>query len=159
MLCAIWYHLYNLKNLKNTDGGVKPATLLKVTLLHRCFSRFFNLYKWYQIAQQPATLLKVTLLHRCFSRFLNCTNDTISRKASHIVKEYLQTVKGYQKYCNIGAIPSSSNLSKMYFGVFSCFFKSSPNKDIQQNLKATLLKKIVEVLFFVLYIICCFTER
>ena len=159
MLCAIRYHLYNLKNLKNTDGGVKPATLLKVTILHRCFSRFCNLYKWYQIAQQPATLLKVTLLHPCFPRFLNCTNDTISRNASHIVKEYLQTVKGYQKYCNIGAIPSSSNLSKMYFGVFSCFFKSSPNKDIQQNLKATLLKKIVQVLFFVLYRICCFTER
>ena len=22
MLCAIWYHLYNLKNMKNTYGGV-----------------------------------------------------------------------------------------------------------------------------------------
>ena len=22
MLCAIWYHLYNLKNVKNTHGGV-----------------------------------------------------------------------------------------------------------------------------------------
>ena len=22
MLCAIWYHLYNLKNAKNTHGGV-----------------------------------------------------------------------------------------------------------------------------------------
>ena len=29
----------------------KPATLLKVTPLHRCFSRFFKLYKWYQIVQ------------------------------------------------------------------------------------------------------------
>ena len=28
-----------------------PGTLLKVTLLHGCFSRFFKLYKWYQIAQ------------------------------------------------------------------------------------------------------------
>ena len=27
---------------------------------------------------QPATLLKVTLLHGCFSRFLNCTNGTKS---------------------------------------------------------------------------------
>ena len=33
----------------------------------------------------PATLLKVTLLHGCFWRFLNCTNDTKSRKATHIV--------------------------------------------------------------------------
>ena len=40
------------KNMKSTHGGVlllvkKPATLLKVTLLHGCFSQ---LHKWYQIA-------------------------------------------------------------------------------------------------------------
>ena len=29
-------------------------------------------------------LLKVTLLHECFSRFLNCINDTRSLNASHI---------------------------------------------------------------------------
>ena len=42
--CAILYHLYYLKNVKNTHGEVlllvKPATLLKITLLHGCFSRF-----------------------------------------------------------------------------------------------------------------------
>ena len=31
---AIWYHLHNFKNVKNTHGGV-----------------LFKLYKWYQIAQ------------------------------------------------------------------------------------------------------------
>ena len=31
------------------------------------------------------TLLKVTLLHRCFSRFFNCTNGTKWRNASHIL--------------------------------------------------------------------------
>ena len=36
MFCAIWYHLYNLKN-----GGVLLLAL-KVTLLHGCFSRFLN---------------------------------------------------------------------------------------------------------------------
>ena len=44
--CAIWYHLYNLKKVKNSHVGVlllvklqalKPETLLKVTLLHECF--------------------------------------------------------------------------------------------------------------------------
>ena len=54
ILCAIWYHFYNLENVKNTHGGV----LLWV--------------------------LKVTLLHRWFSRFLNCTNGTKSHKASHL---------------------------------------------------------------------------
>ena len=55
MFYTIWYHLYNLKTLKNTDGGVSLLVLL---------------------------LLKVTLLHRYFSRFLNCTNGTKSHKTS-----------------------------------------------------------------------------
>ena len=37
-----------------------------------------------QIQEIPATLLKITLFHGCFSRFLNCTNGTKSRKAPHI---------------------------------------------------------------------------
>ena len=57
MRCAICYHLYNLKNVKNTHGGV----LLLVKL---------------------QALLKVTLLHGSFSRFLNCTNGTKSHKTS-----------------------------------------------------------------------------
>ena len=32
----------------------------------------------------PATLLKLTLLHECFSRFLNCANSTKSRNAPQI---------------------------------------------------------------------------
>ena len=32
----------------------------------------------------PATLLKLTLFHGCFSRFLNCTNGSKSPNASHI---------------------------------------------------------------------------
>ena len=58
MLCTIWYHLYKLKNVKNTQGGV----LLLVNLL------------------------KVILLHGCFSRFLICANGTEPRKASHMIK-------------------------------------------------------------------------
>ena len=34
---------------------------------------------------KPATLLKVTFLYGCFSRFLNCTNGTKSRKSPHII--------------------------------------------------------------------------
>ena len=40
------------------------------------------------IALKPATLLNLTLLHGCFSRFLNCTNATKSRNASHILRNY-----------------------------------------------------------------------
>ena len=35
MLCAILYHLYNSKNVKNTHGGV-------LLIHHGCFSRFLN---------------------------------------------------------------------------------------------------------------------
>ena len=59
MRCAIWYHLYNLKNVKSTHGG---ALLLA----------------------KPVTLLKRTLLHGCFSRFVDCSIGAKSRKASQI---------------------------------------------------------------------------
>ena len=62
MRCEIRQHLYNLKNVKNTHGRV----LLLV---------------------KHATLLKVTLLHGCFSRFLSFTNGTTSRKASHFTRK------------------------------------------------------------------------
>ena len=58
MRCPIWHHLYDLKNVKNTHGGVL----------------------------KPTTLLKLTLLLGCFSRFLNCPNVTKSRKGSHIYR-------------------------------------------------------------------------
>ena len=37
---------------------------------------------------QPATLLKVKLLHGCFSRFLHSTNGTKSYNASHMLTIY-----------------------------------------------------------------------
>ena len=38
---AIWYHSCNLKNLKNSHGGVLLLACM-VALLHACFSRFLN---------------------------------------------------------------------------------------------------------------------
>ena len=74
MCCAIWYHLYNLKTVKNTHGGV----LLLVTL---------NLK---HTRLKTAILLKVTLLHGCFSRFFNCTNCT--KPQSQLSKSQLSIV-------------------------------------------------------------------
>ena len=45
MFCATWNHLYNLKNVKNTYGGVLNTPPL-------AFVTFFKLCKWYQIAQR-----------------------------------------------------------------------------------------------------------
>ena len=58
-LCAIWYHLHKLKTRK---------------IATECY------------LFQPATLLKVTIHHVCFSRFLICTNGNNSHKASHMIK-------------------------------------------------------------------------
>ena len=46
MRCAIWYHLYNLKNVRNTYGGV----LILVKLQESAWV-FFTFFK-------PTTLLK-----------------------------------------------------------------------------------------------------
>ena len=61
--CTISYHLYNLKNVKNTHGRVLILVKLQAEAL---------------------TLLELTLLHGYFSRFLNCTNGTKSRNAQHL---------------------------------------------------------------------------
>ena len=45
---------------------------------HPCRSVSFNKVSSFNLE----TLIKVTLLHRCFSRFLNCTNGIKSRKTS-----------------------------------------------------------------------------
>ena len=62
MVCAIWYHFYNLKNVKNTHGVI----LLLV-----------KLQAW------PAVLLKITFIQGCFSSFLNCANSTKLRNVIH----------------------------------------------------------------------------
>ena len=62
MLSAIWYNLYSFKNVKNTHGRLL----------------FFK-----KLQSSALTLLKVTPLSGCYSRFLNFTNDVKARKASH----------------------------------------------------------------------------
>ena len=51
---------------------------------------------------KPATLIKITLLHGCFSRFLNCTNCTKTRKASHISCTRGRREKIKEKKCTRG---------------------------------------------------------
>ena len=64
MRCAIWYLLYNSKNVKNTHGGVLILVKLQVSACNFTkintppwvFFAFFKLYKWYQIAQRPTSI-------------------------------------------------------------------------------------------------------
>ena len=55
MLCAIWQHSHNLKNMKNTFGGC--YFLVKLLALACYFT-------------------KRNILHECFSSFLNCENGS-----------------------------------------------------------------------------------
>ena len=56
MRCAIWYYLYNLKNVKNSHGGVLILVKLQVKTPSWVFFTFFKLYKWHQIAQRSTYL-------------------------------------------------------------------------------------------------------
>ena len=57
---AIWYHLYNLKNVKNAHKGVLLLVKLQAT--------------------------KSNISPSVFSGFLNCTNGTKSGNGSHIIR-------------------------------------------------------------------------
>ena len=58
--CAIWYYSYNLKNVKNTHGGVlilvklqaSACNFTKINTPPWVFFTFLKLYKWYQITQR-----------------------------------------------------------------------------------------------------------
>ena len=63
MFCAIWYHLFNLKNVKNTHGGVLFLVKLNASACN------------FTICNTPPWVLL---------RFLNCTKGTKSRKTSHM---------------------------------------------------------------------------
>ena len=56
MRCAIWYRLYNFKNVKNTHRGVFFMLLAwkftKSNTAPWVVFTFCKLYKWYKIAQR-----------------------------------------------------------------------------------------------------------
>ena len=64
MVCAIRYHLQNLKNVKN-HGVVlllvklqaQTCNLTKSNTPLQVFFMFFKLYKWYQIAQRITNIV------------------------------------------------------------------------------------------------------
>ena len=62
-LCAIWYHLYNLKNVKNNRRGVFLSVNLQA---QACIFTKSNVPPW------------------VFSHVLSCNNGNKLRKASHI---------------------------------------------------------------------------
>ena len=70
--CAIWYHFYNLKNVKNTHGGVMILVKLQASA---CSFTEINTPPW------------------VYFMFLNCTNGTKSRNGPHISKSFTWHLK------------------------------------------------------------------
>ena len=66
VLCAIQYHVHNLKNMKNTNGGLLLLVKLQANACNFTksntppwvFFTFFKLYEWYEIAQSTAYDIK-----------------------------------------------------------------------------------------------------
>ena len=63
--------------MESSDTPMIELWRLSICVLH---------YTLLSYMPKPATLLKVALLHGCFSHFLCCVNGTKSCKASHILK-------------------------------------------------------------------------
>ena len=68
MLCVIWYHLYNLKNLKSTHGGVLFSVKLQA---------------------EACNFTKSISSPWVFFLFSNCTNGTKLRNASYFIYIYI----------------------------------------------------------------------
>ena len=90
--CAISYHLYVLKSLKNTHGGVLILT------------------KWLK----PATLVKVIHLHKCFLRFSNGTNGTKSRNAPQMISLNKLLKNKNRHQCKLFISKTTHRLWKIY---------------------------------------------
>ena len=77
MLCAMWYYLYKVKNVKNTHGGV--LLLVKLQALVCSFTK----------SSTPPWV---------FFTFFNCTNDTKSHNASQC-RKIIGTDWSYLLWC------------------------------------------------------------
>ena len=93
-LCAIYYHLENVKNI---HGGVIVLVKLQA---------------------KPATLPKVSFLYGCFSRFLNCTNGTKSRKTLHTRLHLFQIGTHFSAFCNAPNAPCDYEIFKSSVDIF-----------------------------------------
>ena len=87
MFCTIWYHLYSLKNMKNTHGGV--IVLVKLQAAGCNFTKTITttwvlltlLYKWYRIA-----------LSASYPSAPSQIPETICLQELHILKIFIITV-------------------------------------------------------------------
>ena len=71
MCCAIWYHLYNLKNVKNTHGGVLILVKLQAGIMGyvqtvSAMLQFIFLYKYSYYQSCFLTYLNILVAYFVF---------------------------------------------------------------------------------------------
>ena len=84
---AIWYHLYNWKNVKNSLRGPKACNFTKSNIDPWVFFIFFKLHKWYQIAQRISYIwdqLSIEFLDFFCFFFFFLVLEINSREREHI---------------------------------------------------------------------------
>ena len=121
MRCAISYHLYNLKNVKNTHGGVlillklqaKARNFTKINTPPWVFFTLFKLCKWYQIAQRTTfwkskTLLLLKLTLTCVLDFTKILTDPFfTNTPAHFA--FFKILRQMTLY-NVSACPHDGNM-------------------------------------------------
>ena len=100
MRCAIWYHLYKLKNVKHPWRSVTFSKVAGFQLVN------FKLYKWYQIVQNITLLCK-----NCLPVLWTCQIENTpllqSNKIDQSMRTSLSIVKAsvpviHSKYQSLG---------------------------------------------------------
>ena len=121
-LYTICYHLYNLKNVKNTQGGVaKSNTPLWV------FSMFLKLYKWYQIAQSITYIISAENITGTFT-FSNTNKHTtwFHVKTKTPVSTSLQR--------EVHVVVCKQNASRIWSWVKSRFMEQNAQRNITPHM-------------------------
>ena len=140
MLCAICYHLYNFKNVKNTHAGL--LLLLTVTLYHGCFSRSLNcandaksksilclplLTKRFPLTKKnifynPSFLLPHISMSRTFANFYMIQfnqklRESVTRPRS-ILLAFCQLVGLHSQFARCLLVENSRNLYVMFCAIW-----------------------------------------
>ena len=79
MCCPFWYHLYNLKNLKNTHGG----ELLLVKALDWCFLHFLNCINGSKSLKATLNPLSVN-----FTKWLNTLKQFVGKLPANFLNMF-----------------------------------------------------------------------
>ena len=108
MPCSLWYHLFNLKNVKSTQRGLILLVKLQAEACNFTKSvtppwvlfTFFKLNKWYQ-TRKAFNILVVKKLHQvlfqpcCYEIFFFATKMLICEKSEVYLVPYQTSMMGH----------------------------------------------------------------